>query len=840
MDIHRCRFVEFPAAGISSLAFSHASNPAAPAPPDLRLAVGREGSGGDGGNIEIWNRILRGGQARTVEQVAWTQDVDDDGAEEDGNGQSATTPRPLNLRLFSIGGSAAVTEWDLGAGVPKKQAESNVGDIWCFAAQPRAAATTADTKNKPSTGMNSQLLAAGCSDGSIVLFSTEDEDLRFWRVLLPRPAGKTKVLSLAWRDAHTVVAGYENGTIRVIDVPSRRTVRQVTLGNSAAQARGSTRSVVWTVKCLPDGTVVSGDSAGELKVWDARNLSLVQTLRTHQSDILDIACNASGDRLWTVGIDRRTVSYRLSTVPGVRTRRWVELYHRQFHKNDAKCIAAFESVDAGVLVSGGMDAGPIVQSMGMTKKHHRTLPHLPQQAPVATARRARLFVSWWQQQIHVYGVAKRDQAGQAAEQKKKSHSLVGTLQLKGDQHIEAAAISEDGNLILASTSAGVRLFQVRVDDTGVTAAVLRSRQIDLPASLQRLGARLVGISPNSKWLYAVGMDNTVVVCKLLAGTRARDKPRIHRAITKLIVPSTPTLPALGRGAYTGGVCAATFSPDSRVIAVGTLGGEIAAWVLTGHEDESGDGESVYTPTIDSQRWIMTPDQKVARFPQLDSAITVLTFRPSSSASSRRSTNGSSNIGLHATRHNPHPIAHEQPATAPQLLAISADGTLIEVDVYTGRLSEWWRRNSKGLQLAGGLLGRTKDVVRGCFWDSTQKRKGRQRQRLWLYGSMVVCMLDADVSAAASSSSVGHDGDNDEKEKKWWSTFEYRAILGAGVIGEEEEVEVGDAMDIGGKEEGGDAMDIDGKEEGEDDGDDEKNIEVVIIERPLWDVQAAAA
>ncbi|RMZ87399.1 hypothetical protein DV736_g5374, partial [Chaetothyriales sp. CBS 134916] len=731
---------KFPALGISSLAFSHASNPATPTPPDLRLA------------------------GRTVEQVVWTQDVIEAEEEEE--------CRPATLRLFSIGGSAAVTEWDLGVGVPKRQAEGNCGDIWCFAAQPRpqAAATTANTtsinnETSTSTGTSSQLLAAGCSDGSIVLFSTEDNDLRFSRVLLPRPAArKAKVLSLAWRDANTVVAGYEKGSIRLIDVPSRRTLQQVTLGNSA-NARA--RSVVWTVKCLPDGTVVSGDSAGELKVWDARNLSLVQTLRTHQSDILDIACNANGDRLWTVGIDRRTVSYQLSKVPGVITQRWMELYHRQLHKNDAKCVAVFESADVGVL-----------------------------------------------QQIHVYHMAKRNQAGQAVEQKK-AHSLVGTLQLKGDQDIESAAISEDGNLIVASTSAGVRLFQVRVD-TGGSATTLRSRQIDLPASLQRFGARLVGISPNLKWLYAIRMDNTVVVCKVLAGATARDKPRIHRAITKLVVPSTRTLPTLGGGAYMAGICAAAFSPDSRVIAVGTLGGTIAAWVLTGHEDESGDGASAPnsesnsdddddsdsdesddeesdTPTIDSQRWVATPERKVARFPQLDNPITVLTFRPSSSSSALANSNGNSNgnIGLHATRRNAHPIAHEQPATAPQLLAVSADGTVSEVDVYTGRLSEWWRQNSEALRVQ---LGWTKDVMRGCFWDTKKKR-----QRLWLYGNMVVQMLD--------------------KEKKCWSTFEYRAILGAGVIGEEEVEDDAEGMDI--------------------DDDDKKNIEVVIIERPLWDVQAAA-
>ncbi|RMZ79138.1 hypothetical protein DV738_g3498, partial [Chaetothyriales sp. CBS 135597] len=603
MDIHRCRFVEFPAAGISSLAFSHTSNPAASTPPDLRLAVGREGGGGD---IEIWNVLNGDGDNINSNSAKWTQERILRG------GQGQTVEQAMaggKLRLFSIGGSAAVTEWDLTTGVRKRQAEGNFGDIWCFAAQPRPQQQSQQEQDQP---RSSQLLAAGCSDGSIVLFSTEDDDLRFSRVLVARPATKkTKVLSITWRDPSTVVAGYENGSIRWIDVPSRRTLRQVTLGSSGGG--GSTTSsrsavvVVWTVKCLPDGTVVSGDSAGELKVWDARNGALVQSLRTHKADILDIACNARGDRLWSVGTDRRTVSYRLSTVPGVRTQRWVELSHRQYHKSDAKCVAVFESADlGGVLVSGGMDAGPIVQSLA--------------QAPVSTARRARLFVAWWQQQIHVYHVAKRNQAGQAVDHQGKDYSLVGTLQLKGEEHIESAAISEDGSLIIGSTSAGVRLFQVRIDTGGTPR--LRSRQIELPASLHRFGARLVGISPNSKWVYAVRMDNTVVVSKLVVAptvATTKEKPRIHRAITKLVIPSTPTLPTLGGGAYTAGICSAAFSPDSRVLAIGTLGGAIAAWTLTGEE-----------------------------------------------------------------------------AAAADHIAISASGTLTEVDVSTGRLTEWWRRNRDAL------------------------------------------------------------------------------------------------------------------------------------------------
>src|ERR1700761_6016362 len=116
MDIHRARFVPYPTPAINALAFSH-SNTAEIAVDDisnLRLAVGRAN-----GDIEIWNpygkvwvqeTIFHGGRNRSIEGLVWIQDP----PEEDDEGQ--TVPGPL--RLFSVGSSNTVSEWDLESGLP--------------------------------------------------------------------------------------------------------------------------------------------------------------------------------------------------------------------------------------------------------------------------------------------------------------------------------------------------------------------------------------------------------------------------------------------------------------------------------------------------------------------------------------------------------------------------------------------------------------------------------------------------------------------------------------------------------------------------------------------------
>ena len=136
MIVHRCRFVDFTPATITSLAFSHKSNINKLTPSDLRLAIGRSN-----GNIEIWNprnnwfqeMVIEGGKDRSIEGLCWSNV----------NGES--------LRLFSIGGSTVVTEWDLATGLPLRNYDCNSGVIWSISIN--------DSQDK---------LSVGCDNGTVV------------------------------------------------------------------------------------------------------------------------------------------------------------------------------------------------------------------------------------------------------------------------------------------------------------------------------------------------------------------------------------------------------------------------------------------------------------------------------------------------------------------------------------------------------------------------------------------------------------------------------------------------------------------------------------------------
>ena len=312
MDIHRCRFVPYPPSAINALAFSQPSPNSRKerASADLRLAIGR-----DNGSIEIWKpqdgdwfqeTTLWGGKDRTIDALTWTNSE--------------------NPRLFSIGHSSVVTEWNLSEGIPLRQSATS-NELWCLVAQP---------------GLENQELAVGCVDGSVIILSTADDDLAYSRTLARSTSKKAQALSITFKDEHTIVTGCADSRIRIYDTRNGNLVRTMSLGAGVGKD-----ILVWSVKCLPDGSIVSGDATGEIRFWDGKTYTLMQRLRSHVADVFVVEVSPDGETIFSGSMDRRTVTYKKVG------RRWAEVSHRRFHTHDVKAMVAFNSKTLSVLVSGG-------------------------------------------------------------------------------------------------------------------------------------------------------------------------------------------------------------------------------------------------------------------------------------------------------------------------------------------------------------------------------------------------------------------------------------------------------------------------------------------------------
>jgi U3 small nucleolar RNA-associated protein 4 len=353
MDIYRARFVQYPTPGINALAFSHTGKTDFPTTKvdaggrhSLRLAVGRSN-----GDIEIWNPldgrwfqevVFKGGKGRSVEGLIWTQEPTEVG--EDGK------PVAGALRLFSIGYSNAVTEWNLATGLPVREWAGNHSEVWCLAAQPRLSFDIIKSQ-KPGNAESSwigQNIVAGCADGSLVVLTTADNDLQFQKFLTRPTTKSTRVLSLAFQNRSTLVAGFADSTVRLYDIRKGQLIRNITLG--AGPKGGPKNILVWSVKVLANGDIVTGDSTGEVRFFDRKQLSQLQRIASHDADILDLAVSQKGGVVFSAGMDRRTSRYLKASTEGSK---WVKTDHTTLHEHDVKALASHESEKLNVVASGG-------------------------------------------------------------------------------------------------------------------------------------------------------------------------------------------------------------------------------------------------------------------------------------------------------------------------------------------------------------------------------------------------------------------------------------------------------------------------------------------------------
>lgn len=341
MDVHRCRFVPYQPSAINALAFSYPETKSSRHAAFVRLAIGRAN-----GDIEIWNPaggvwhqelIIRGGKDRSIDGLVWVNAPDQELA----NGKTIVG----KSRLFSIGYTSTVTEWDLSKGKPKRHASGNHGDIWCIAAQPPAA-TSSTGSNDADAAQNSHKLVAGTINGELVMYSADDDELRFQRVLVRSPQKKTQMISIAFQSRRIVIVGCSDSTLRAYDTTKGHLIRRMTLGSDLVG--GSKEIIVWSVQCLPNGNIVSGDSTGHLCIWDGKTYTQMQRIQSHKQDILSLSISADGSSILSGGMDRRTVLYKQNK------QRWAKVSGRRYHDHDVKCLATLETGPLSVVVSGGM------------------------------------------------------------------------------------------------------------------------------------------------------------------------------------------------------------------------------------------------------------------------------------------------------------------------------------------------------------------------------------------------------------------------------------------------------------------------------------------------------
>ncbi|GAA5969317.1 hypothetical protein JCM3765_001882 [Sporobolomyces pararoseus] len=285
--------------------------------------------------------------------------------------------RGKGLRLFGVGGlGSELVEWEWNNN-PQLGGSNAVGMI-------KSTLPTLPPIFSISVSPTSSTLAISCEDSTIRLINILDGELELISKIdlgsTSSGGGKVRALSLAWGKPRSLssseeeqdddeemeededeknkvllaskfstrlesylLAGCSNSTIRRFDAPpSGKGLYRGTLRMTLDKLKGE-QTVVWCLTSLGDGTVVSGDSMGNVKFWDVKFGTQLQSFKSHKSDILCLGIGSDGKSIYTSGIDQKTVEFRQVKVTRNQGQdsqvvRWIQSSGRRLHSHDVRAI----------------------------------------------------------------------------------------------------------------------------------------------------------------------------------------------------------------------------------------------------------------------------------------------------------------------------------------------------------------------------------------------------------------------------------------------------------------------------------------------------------------------
>lgn len=423
---HKVRFTDFTPGNITALSFSHRSSLKNKlTPSDLRLAIGKSN-----GNIEIWNPrnnwtqefLIQGGKDRSIEGLCW-----------------CNLPNEP-MRLFSIGGSTVITEWDLTTGLPLVNYDCNAGVIWSIAIN--------ESQDK---------LAVGCDNGTVVIIDIKGGNgVLEHDTILTRH--ESRILSLTWNKDNYIIGGCSDARIRVWNVTMNSLERGKLLHTMKVDKSKIESTLVWSVMYLPSkNQIVSGDSTGSLKIWDFQYATLLQSFKPHDADILCLTTNASNNTIFSGSVDRKIYQFTYNS----NSKKWVINSNRLLHGNDIRSMTSYQSKGADFLISGGLEKTFVITSLSaFAQGTYRKMPLVtPYNKNIIINQERRLVVMWDNNnliKIWYIGTENNNLEG--------NYKLICKMVLKDEDNITSCAMSPDGSVLLVGRNYSTKLFYLQPND----------------------------------------------------------------------------------------------------------------------------------------------------------------------------------------------------------------------------------------------------------------------------------------------------------------------------------------------------------------------------------------
>ncbi|CRL01996.1 CLUMA_CG015419, isoform A [Clunio marinus] len=436
VKLHCLKFYNMVARGIKYAAYSKELN---------KLGVVRNDY-----SIEIWNlskapfieRTIPGNYDDTVEVICWA-----------------------GPRFFSVGLSGSgVKEWDLKKLTPLRSMLLTGEKGICMDYQKQ-------------TGM----LAIGTEEGIMNIFSTDDNELQFCRLL---DRQDHRIICCKFNNNGDKLASGSLDTVKIWNVQSGQVIHKMSTG----RAESNQETIVWCVDFIDDNTVITGDSRGKVTFWDITLGAQIDYVHASNFDIMCLSISNDRKSFFCSGVEQILKKYTKVTVQrgGKDFDQWVRCAKRsKIHTHD---ILTMITLKNDLLVSGGVDGFLSFTTPDM-KNFDRFGPFL-QHPFVNISDENRLILLKYVNYLELWRLGSADEQTQeiANESQEKANLSIEEnenetvtqsttsklyqlqefpekfleLRSKKDEMIICSSISNNGQWIAYSTLNSIRLFRFEI------------------------------------------------------------------------------------------------------------------------------------------------------------------------------------------------------------------------------------------------------------------------------------------------------------------------------------------------------------------------------------------
>ena len=428
------------------------------------------------------------------------------------------------VRVFVGAMDGTITELDTLRRQARLVCDSHGGAVWGLASIECGGSERMETGGDGPVAVHGSSfvhkIAAACDDGSVKIFGVEGDDIPGVALIKSFLPVSGRALSVAWDPrvgTGRVVSGGSDGCVHVWDEQSGREAFRINVGgvekrdgradsSEADEAGESSSPCVWAVKVLVDGTIVSGDSLGQVTFWDGKFGTMLAKFNTTGADVLALESSSDGAMIFASGIDPRIAVFRRtvdeggdgSKAGGSASQSWAYLSSKQEHALDVRSLCCCGER----LFSGGNDALLLSHSVGrFLKEHPRRVDPVPARPMVTRLANtpspspALMVASATSSAVDIWQLRGR--------------SLLGIAHLENRRRAEltAVAMSPDGTFVAFGDIHGVQCVAIR--EVMDIEAELTSNPSAVPITNERNIGEAVGPSA----AQPISMSMTVVdVC----------------------------------------------------------------------------------------------------------------------------------------------------------------------------------------------------------------------------------------------------------------------------------------------------------------------------------------